>query len=1422
MKRIFWLFFIAILGFSVLPFTAGLAASSMGAAFDVNLNFAPGSVVRFEHLTIEDGLSQNAGLAIFQDSRGYLWIGTQDGLNRYDGYGFKIYKHDPGNPNSLSHNSILSMGEDKNGSLWIGTWGGGLNRYDPTTETFTPYLPNPEDPASLSDGTIYSIRSDSNGDLWIATLAGLDRYHPETDTFEHFRNDPNNPNSLSSDAVSYIFEDSNRQLWIGTGAGGVEGSGLNRFDPSSGIFTHYQHDDSDPESLASNNIASIVEAPDGTLWIATGGFSLPGAGLDNFDPQTGKVKHFKHDPQNEHSLSGDDVMTLWLDPDGALWIGTWDNGLSRMNLADPGYFTRYQNDPFFPDSLSGDAVWSLFRDRSGILWVGTSHSGINKLPANAGQFSLYRNNPGNPGSLGANAIGAFAEDKRGNIWVATWGGGLDRFNPADGTFTHYHHDPENPNSLSDDLFMDVYVDPYNMVWAGTLGKGLNHLNPATGRATHYLHDPENPNSLADDNIAAFLPDKNRGLWVGTFGGVSLFDPNTNSFTNYSNDPANPSSLSSNTVVSLYLDSNNILWIGTWGGGLNQLDLNDPRQTDPETAALTRYVHNADDSNSLSEDSVWSIHETSDGFIWLGTQLGLNRLDPRSGEFKHYTEKNGLPNNVVLGILEDDDGNLWLTTNNGLAEFDPRTETFTHYDTSDGLQSNEFNSNAYFQSSDGTMYVGGINGFNLFRPEEIQPNPVAPQVVVTRFDVFNESQLVDLTGRTPIELTHQQDVISFEFSAFDFQAPQKNQYTYKLEGFDDDWIQSGNRRYVTYTNLPGGDYIFRVKASNSDGVWNEQGAAIPIVITPPLWQTWWFIGSLVVGLGMLLAGGFRWRLNAIREQNVHLEMQVSERTSELRETNEILEVEVEQRKRAEQALAKRAAEELHQSEERFRVMFESAGIGIALVGMDRRPLEANAAMIEMTGYSSEEFFQKTGTDLSYPEDADIGIPELKDVLDGKLNTYQIEKRYIRKDGQIYWVRLTNSVVRAPDGEPEHFVTMVEDINERKHAAEELHKSQARFQAIFDNVAVGVAVMSLERRPIAFNAMTEKIIGYSFDEIQHVDPRLLAVPEDRGMDLDLFNDLIEGKRDSYVMERRYRHKDERIFWARVNYSLVRDLNGKPDYLVGIIEDIDEQKRASERMAEQEADYLLNLQQRVQERTQELETANQRLQKEIEQRTKIEKELAEKAAEEAVTADRTRLARDLHDAVTQTLFSASLTAEVLPELWEMDVEEAIRSTEELRQLTRGALAEMRTLLLELRPAALTQARLSDLIKQLCEAFIGRSRLPITLSIDGDCVLPPEVQIAVYRIAQESLNNVFKYARATQVNVSLFLSPDGLRFEVCDNGIGFDMSTSKPTSLGLRIMRERAEAIGADFHISSTLGTGTCVEVVWNVNPNVKLRVL
>src|SRR6266498_1796301 len=968
MKSIIPISILTIIFLSISAFPASATPPPLEAAFSVHPNVAPGSLIQFEHLTIENGLSQNAGLAIFQDSKGYLWIGSQDGLNRYDGYNFKIFKHDPDDPKSISNNSILAIAQDKDGYLWIGTWGGGLNRFDPTTETFGRYHYDSNEPSSLSNDTVTSIKEDSSGEIWVGTLGGLDRYNPLINGFDHFRNDPNNPDSLSSDAISAIFEDSHHQFWIGTGAIGIEGSGLNRFDPITGKVVRYQHSVSNPQSLSSYNIASIYEASDGTFWIATGGFSLHGGGLDQFDPRTGITHNFSNHPEVSDSLNANDLMTLWGDSSGVLWIGTWAAGLDRMELSQPGHFVHYQNDPFFLDSLSGNEVWSLYKDHSGILWIGTSHSGINKLPANSGQFNLYRNNPSDLSSLSANAVGAFSEDGHGNIWVATWGAGLNRFDPHTGRFENFRYDPNDRDSLSGDLFMTVYVDTRDTVWAGSLGKGLNHLHPTTGRVIHYLHDPEDPTSIADDNVASIIPDNNGGLWIGTFGGLSRYDPHTNTFTNYISDPDNPSSLSENKVVSLCLDKKtNILWIGTWGGGLNQLDLNDPLHTDPKRVTFINYRHNPDDSSSLSEDSVWAIHEIADGSLWLGTQMGLNRFNLNSKTFSHYTEKDGLPNNVVLGILEDDSGNLWLTTNNGLAQFDPRAKTFITYDTSDGLQSNEFNSNAFFRARSGVMYIGGINGFNLFNPVNIKPNPIAPQVAVTGFEVFNEPLDVDLSGREPINLSYKQDFISFEFAAFDFQAPQKNQYAYKLEGFDKDWIQAENRRYATYTNLPGGRYIFRVKASNSDNIWNTAGVAIPIFITPPIWRTWWFNGSLILVLGVLIAGGFRWRLNSIREQNIHLETEIAERTSELRETNRLLEKEVEQRKRAEAELGKRAAEELHESEARFQAIFDNVAVGVAVMGLDRKPIAFNTAAGNMIGYNAAELRDVDARTLAVPED-----------------------------------------------------------------------------------------------------------------------------------------------------------------------------------------------------------------------------------------------------------------------------------------------------------------------------------------------------------------------------------------------------------------------------------------------------------------------
>jgi len=732
---------------------------------------------------------------------------------------------------------------------------------------------------------------------------------------------------------------------------------------------------------------------------------------------------------------------------------------------------------------------------------------------------------------------------------------------------------------------------------------------------------------------------------------------------------------------LYQDGDGILWVGSWGQGLFRLD---PQTVSGGEVSYTRYQHDPADPASLADDGVLTVLQDHNGSLWFGTQAGLDHFDPLAQTFSHYQEKDGLANNMVLCMLEDSQGNFWISTNAGLSRFNPAAATFHNYKVQDGLQSDEFDSGACALTQAGEMYFGGQNGLNIFRPGAIQDNPTPPPVVLTNFSVFNQPVAADLSGATPIQLSYNQNFIAFEFTALDFHAPSKNRYAYKLEGFDQDWIEAGTRRYASYTNLPGGDYVFRVIATNNDGVWNETGAAVPLHIVPPIWETWWFRTGGLLGLVAALVVGVRWRLESVHAQNRRLEALVDQRTAELSETNQQLAHEVDQRKRAEAALAQRAAEELQQSE-------------------------------------------------------------------------------------------------------------------------------ARFRAIFDNAAVGMALMTLDRHILQLNQASERITGYSLEEMRQIDPSELAHPDDRFLDRGLFQELIIGQREQYTMEKRYIHKDGHLFWGRVNYSLVCDADDKPQYLIGLIEDVSEEKRAGEMLAAQEAEYRRTLEQRVAERTAELSLANEQLKKAIEQRQKAEAALSQKAAEEAVIAERTRLARDLHDAVTQTLFSASLMAEVIPQLWDMNQGEARKRLNELRELTRGALAEMRTLLLELRPSALTDTALPNLMRQLSEAIIGRARLPIELVVDGECELPPEVQVALYRIAQEALNNVVKYARASQVGINLRLQPGSVRLSIMDDGVGFDPAAVPPNHLGLRIMRERAEAIGARLSIYSEPDVGTQVAVNW-----------
>jgi PAS domain S-box-containing protein len=502
----------------------------------------------------------------------------------------------------------------------------------------------------------------------------------------------------------------------------------------------------------------------------------------------------------------------------------------------------------------------------------------------------------------------------------------------------------------------------------------------------------------------------------------------------------------------------------------------------------------------------------------------------------------------------------------------------------------------------------------------------------------------------------------------------------------------------------------------------------------------------------------------------------------------------------------------QPDGRFRIMFDTAAVGIGMLSLDRKFVEVNLALCTMFGVDREDIIGKSPIDFTYIEDLPASTLQFESLSSGKESYYWGERRYVRKNGEFFWAQVTMTNVRDRNGAPLYMVGMLIDIDEQKKTLAELQQSEARFRAMFDNTSVGIALTDLNRQIIQVNEAAARITGYSQDELMKINPIDLSLPEDRLIGQEALKVMVRGERDGMTVERRFIRKNGSLFWGRVTYSLVRNVAGVPQYLIGLIEDINDQKLAAEKLAQQELEYLHTLEKRVEERTHELSETNLRLVQEIEQRELAEAALAAKAAEEAVRAERTRLAHDLHDAVTQTLFSASLIAEVLPELWDVNPEEARKSNEELRQLTRGALAEMRTLLFELRPAALTQARFSDLIQQLSDAVIGRARIPVNLVVKGESELPPEIKISYYRVAQECLNNIVKYSHASNIDIMIRLGSGQAHMEIIDNGIGFDQKAIKPTSLGMHIMRDRADAIHASLQILSVPGNGTRVKLDWN----------
>ena len=835
--------------------------------------------VRFERLSIEHGLSQNTVTSILQDSRGFIWFGTRDGLNRYDGYEFKVFRHNSKQPDSISDNFIWSLFEDSSGVLWVGTGTGGLNRYNPLSESFSHFRHQPNVANSLSHNGIRAIFEDSRGTLWVGTNAGgLNRFDHNNQTFTHLRHQPNDPHSLSHDNVYSITEDNLGILWVGTE------NGLNRYNKTQQTFARFQHHQEIKNSLSNNRVRSVYQDSKGTLWVAT-----DGGGLNQYNPTTQSFKHFKHDATNPQSISSDHVIDITQDSDGKLWLATWGGGISQYDI-NSNRFVHLRHNNANPNSISSDLIYSLFKDNKGLLWIGSSGGGVSLHNPQTTEFQHYQHNKSIPSSLSGNNVRSILKDKKGTLWVGTRSNGLNRYDHQQQGFAHYRHAHNNPNSLSDGPIYTLFEDSKGQIWIGT-AKGLNRYDAVNDHFIRYQYKQHDTNSLTDNRIKAIAEDASGRLWIGTTNGLNRFDHHTGAFIRYKHQPKLKSSLSHNKVMSVYQDNNNVLWVGTLGGGLNRYD--------PATDGFVQYQHQQSNPNSLSHNWVFAIHQDQKGNLWVGTSGGLNRFDADKKQFIRYTEEDGLANNTVFGILEDKQGLLWISSNKGLSTFDPNTASFKIYQAKDGLQSNEFSLGATHQSHDGEMFFGGIKGFNRFYAANLKQNHSVPNVVLNRFLLSNQDVPIRLQSTEfeqadkqdhfflskaineldEIALTYKQRLVSFQFSALDFTDPMATRYAYRLKGWDDDWIYTdATRRFATYTKLDPGHYLFEVKASSRDGVWQQQSKNITITVLAPWWKTWQ--AYLLYTLTLLAAfyALYRYRTQALQQRANKLEQKVVQRTA----------------------------------------------------------------------------------------------------------------------------------------------------------------------------------------------------------------------------------------------------------------------------------------------------------------------------------------------------------------------------------------------------------------------------------------------------------------------------------------------------------------------------------------------------------------
>lgn len=769
-----------------------------------------------------------------------MWFATEDGLNRYDGYTFAVYRNDPANPNSISDNGNRKLFIDEQGNLWMISLLGSIDRYNPENDTFIHY--KLKFPGSSNPGYPIAITEDSERKLWICTAKGfLFFYDKKKDSFIFQNFNLEDEKILRGRHLQNIFGDKNGTIWMGTW------EGLLSFDISTAKITGYNENTYEKEM-----VFDFTEDKKGNIWIAT-----VNNGIRCYDKTNKCFLNIKNCIEEKKSYISNRIMSIFSDSRSNIWIGTLDKGLFLYNTNSKS-ITNFTNKPSDIGSFSSGGVFCVFEDRSGIIWIGNYNGGINYFHPDKQNFKSFTNDVNNKGSLTPNSVLNIHEDRGGNLWVGSDGGGLSRRQTGHSNFDHFF---QNPVSFGSNTISAICEGREGNIWFGT---DLD-VNSTSGAIFKYEHiknifEPVKKIKLLFGGITYILQDSKDEFWIGSNSdGLRRYNDKTGEVIIYRNDKKNNESISGNSVYAIFEDRDSNIWVGTNTFGLNKFD--------KSTEKFTSFKNNPKDNTTISGDGILCINEDNSGDLWIGTNgRGLNKLLKNKKQFVHFMVADGLPGNTVNGILPDDNDNLWLSTNHGICRFNSKTYKCKNFDLSDGLQFLEFCTGAFCKGSDGTIYFGGTNGIISFHPDRIKENKFTPPISLTKFSVFDSVWFssTSLNNRREIILTYNQNFFYFEFSVLDFIASNKNTYKYKLEGIDKDWINSGNRRFASYTDIVPGKYIFRVKGCNSDGIWSNNEAAIAIIITPPYWQTWWFRICILILIGSILFSLHKFRLNKLLE------------------------------------------------------------------------------------------------------------------------------------------------------------------------------------------------------------------------------------------------------------------------------------------------------------------------------------------------------------------------------------------------------------------------------------------------------------------------------------------------------------------------------------------------------------------------------